>query len=426
MTGWISRRCRTVAAIAVLLLAAFAAGPPILRAVETANALRAISRVGQQAEADKAAHHNRISRVQGRKVSYLIDGRFRTADLYLGSNAPEASLVLVPGADVLGREHPQFQALAGVLSELGFAVLVPHMENLQRLRIRAGDVIQVADAARHMARFAPRKEGRTVGVIAVSYAVGPAVLAALENEARAHIRFILGIGGYYDLESTLTFFTTGHYRTGPDQDWQTAAPAAHGKWVFLASNAEFLENPRDQVTLRLVAKRKFADPNADVSDLTPMLTPQGRAVFDLVTNTDPARVAGLIEELPDAALVHFRALDLSAADFTQLRARLILVHGRDDRLIPHTESMALARAAKNSPGGAELYIIEKMAHVKLSPSSFGDAWKLFRAVYELLEQRDAAPEPTIPSALAKPLDLTRTIPRNTAPGQKQKTQGRDP
>lgn len=406
MKAWIRRRRWFAAALLGLVLLAAAAAPMMVRAVETVDALGVISQVARQAEADAAAHANRVV-PPSREVSYLIDGRFRTADLYLGSEAPAASLVLVPGADVLGREHPQFRALAAALSELGFAVLVPHMENLQRLRIRASDVTHIADAARHMARFAARDEGPSVGLLAVSYGVGPAVLAALENEAAPSIRYVLGIGGYYDLEAVLTFLTTGHFRLDDGAAWQEADPHAHGKWVFLASNAEFLEHPQDQVTLRLVAKRKFADAQADVSDLTGMLTPQGKAVFDLITNTDPSRVPALIAQLPEAALEHFRALDVSDADISRLRARLILVHGRDDRFIPHTESRALARAAKKSPGGATLYVIDQMAHVRMSASGIGDGWKLYRAVYDLLAERDASPEPTIPPALAAPLDLTK-------------------
>ncbi|MFW6027528.1 MAG: hypothetical protein ACOC91_01845, partial [bacterium] len=417
-TRWLA-----AAGLGIVLLAA-AAAPVFMRAFETAGALEAISQVSRQAEIDAAAHEDPISTASVRQVSYLIEGRFRTADLYLGSEPPEASLVLVPGADVLGREHPQFRALAGVLADLGFAVLVPHMENLQRLRIRAGDVTHIADAARHIARFAPPEAGPSVGILAVSYGVGPAVLAALEEEARPHIRFLLGIGGYYDLEAVLTFLTTGHFRPHDGGDWQTAAPHAHGKWVFLASNAEFLDHPQDQVTLRLLARRKFADPQADVSDLTDMLTPQGQAVFDLITNTDPARVPELVKALPEAALTHFRALDVSGADLSRLRARLILVHGRDDRFIPHTESRALARAADDSSGGAALYIIGQMAHIRVSASGLGDGWRLFQAVYDLLAERDAAPDPVIPPALAAPVDLTGQS--GGAAGRKQREQGDAP
>jgi len=384
---------------------ALAVTPTMRRAIEATRALEALEAVGHQAEADSKAHLNRVSPLPMREVRYFIDGRFRTADLYLDSAAPKASLVLVPGADVLGREHPQFQALAAVLSRFGFAVLVPHMENLQHLRIRVSDITQIADAAQHMARFAPKKSGPSVGILAVSYGVGPAVLAALDKQARPDVRYVLGIGGYYDLEAVLTYLTTGKFRARPGDRWQTAEPRAHGKWVFLASNVEYLENPQDQVTLRLVANRKFADPQADISDLTPMLSPQVEVVLELITNTDPARVPVLIDSLPEGALANFRALDVSERDLSDLHARLILIHGRGDRLIPFTESQALARAANRTPGGASLYIIDNMAHVTLAPSDAVDAWKLFRAVFELLTLRDAAPAPTIPRALAKPFDL---------------------
>jgi fermentation-respiration switch protein FrsA (DUF1100 family) len=67
-----------------------------------------------------------------------------------------------------------------------------------------------------------------------------------------------------------------------------------------------------------------------------------------------------------------------------LRATLILVHGRDDAIIPYTESVALARAAG---GRAELALLEDLAHADLGPGGLVDAWRLWRAAYALMRAR---------------------------------------
>ena len=56
---------------------------------------------------------------------------------------------------------------------------------------------------------------------------------------------------------------------------------------------------------------------------------------------------------------------------------------QDERLI----------AAAAPPGRAQLYLVDSLAHVKLSPAGLIDTLVLWRAVYLILERRDAAPPP---------------------------------
>ena len=93
------------------------------------------------------------------------------------------------------------------------------------------------------------------------------------------------------------------------------------------------------------------------------------------------------------------ALDLSRADLSQLDARLLLVHGRDDPIIPSTESEALAAAA---PDETTLYVVDSLAHVELDPAGLVDGLRLWRAVYRLLALRDAAPEPNLSACSGAP------------------------
>jgi hypothetical protein len=68
-----------------------------------------------------------------------------------------------------------------------------------------------------------------------------------------------------------------------------------------------------------------------------------------------------------------------------LRAKLILLHGTDDAIIPYTESMALAAAVP--PRQAELFLIDGLVHVDVRP--FGlDRRAMWRAIHSLLAQRN--------------------------------------
>jgi len=327
-----------------------------------------------------------------RPIAYHRGGRRYRADLYRPGPAQarrsKPTLVLVPGAAPRGRDDPRLRALAGTFARLGFEVLVPEIPSLRRLRVRATDVRHIADAIGYAGSRPGAAGGSAIGVLAISYSVGPAVLAALETDVRDKVGFVVGIGGYYDLTAVVTFFTTGRYRSGPRAPWRFRAPNPYGKWVFALSNADFIESARDRVNLRAIALRKRQDPNARIADLVTQLGPEGARVYALIVNRDAARVPALLAGLPAPALREFRALDLAGKDFRGLRARLILIHGRDDPIVPHTESAKLAQAVGKER--ASLFIVRSLAHVTFARLDTSDLSVLLRAARAILAMRDRA------------------------------------
>jgi pimeloyl-ACP methyl ester carboxylesterase len=79
------------------------------------------------------------------------------------------------------------------------------------------------------------------------------------------------------------------------------------------------------------------------------------------------------------------ALTVAGKPMGQLQARLILVHGRTDNIIPYTQSEALARAVPS--GQAQLFLLDGFGHANLQGLSLKDGWRLWRAVDDLLGQR---------------------------------------
>jgi fermentation-respiration switch protein FrsA (DUF1100 family) len=323
-------------------------------------------------------------------IAYRIDDRDYVGDFYRPGDKPHAALVLVPGAVPEGKDDPRLVAFAHTLARARFTVLVPEISNLRDLRIRPTDVTHVADAVRYLieARQAGHVTG-PIGIAAISYATGPAILAAMQPQVREDVRFLVAVGGYYDIEAVVTFFTTGGYREGPDHPWRHGTPNAYGKWLFVRANAERIDNPRDRVLLISMAERKLRHLDAVIADLTDKLGPEGRSVQALLANTDPQAVPALMAALPPGIRADMAALDVQRHDLSRFAARLILIHGRDDAIIPYTESLALTAAAP--PGQAAMYLVDNLAHVKLGPGGILDGLRLWRAVYRLLEERDADP-----------------------------------
>lgn len=319
-----------------------------------------------------------------KSVTYKVGTRIYVGDLYRPAEPPLAALVLVPGALAAGRDDPRLVAFAETLARARFETLVPDMPTVRALELRAADAGDVADAVIHMSGFV-ETSGLPLGIVALSYAAGPAILAALEPGIGARIAFILAIGGYYDADAVLTFFTTGYYRDPPGGPWRHRTPNAYGKWLFVAGNARLVADKRDGDLLSRIAERKLDDLAADVGDLVARLGSEGRSIYDFTTNVDPERSTSLIARLPQAVRDQIDALDLKRRDLARLKPALILVHGRDDAIIPESESMALADAAPS--GRARLYLIERLSHIDLGPVGLVDAVNLWRAIDALLMER---------------------------------------
>jgi pimeloyl-ACP methyl ester carboxylesterase len=379
------RRCEPVVGVlGVLAIALAGCSPP--RGLEAARVLGDIA-AGSRPSALKASAPapTRTSLADPENAQLL-------GDLYWPGEDAAAVLVLVPGAVEDGKDDPRLIAFANTLARARFVVMVPEIPNLRTQRLSPEDARPIGTAIRYLSDcIAPGERAGSVGVAAISYAAGPAVLAALAPANRDLVDYFVAIGGYYDIEAVITFFTTGYFREGPGAPWRYREPNAYGKWVLVQANAARLTDPEDRTALAEIAARKLQDLNADIADLRARLGPEGNAVMALLDNAEPERVPTLIAGLPASIRADLAALDLERRDLSQLPFDLILIHGRDDPIIPATESEALAAAVPDER--VSLYVIDQLTHVDLSPGGLFDGLELWRAIYRLLGRRDAAPAP---------------------------------
>ena len=317
-------------------------------------------------------------------LAYEVDGRQHQADLYTVPNRRAgAGIVLVPGIAAGGKDDRRLVALARTLARARFAVLVPDIPGFRAYRLRAGDVDEIADAVRYLAD-SPAGYQKPVGIFAISYAVAPAVLACLQPQVRGEARFVVGVAGYYDLQATITFFTTGYYQMPGTERWRWRSPHSYGKWLFLASNAGLLQTASDRRVVRELAW-DMLDMQADSEFPWRQPGAEGQTLLDLIQNEDRDQVPALISRLPESIRREMHALNPAAQDLSQLKSRVILLHGRADNIIPFSESVALARAVPQGQGHA--YLIDGLAHVNLHPKA-SDVPVLLDMVQALLEQRD--------------------------------------
>jgi pimeloyl-ACP methyl ester carboxylesterase len=388
------RRAAVFLLILVLTLAVLAVTPWGSRVIAAGRLLAdmgmgSATASGTQADGRDIAENRGISR---RSISFGYEGRSYEADIYETdevTSPPRAALVLVPGLAPRGKEDPRLVDLAVAMARARFTVLVPNLPSLMEQRVSADNVRQIADAigsAINGGWWYSEPQQIPVGVAAISYAVGPALLATTEPDIRGHVDFAIAVGGYYDVDAVLTYFTTGFYRGHPDGAWIKGDPNIYGKWLFVRANAGRILTLRDRILLTAIAGRKMDNPEANIGDLVPKLGDEGLSVMRLLENDDPDKAPELIAGLPPPLLTDLRALDLKHHDLTGLPPKVMLLHGRDDPIIPVGQSEQLAEILP--PGTAHLFIVDNLGHADLAPGQWGDILILGKAAYELLSWRD--------------------------------------
>ena len=262
---------------------------------------------------------------------------------------------------------------------------IPEIANTRALRVSAADGAIIADAIEELARRFAGSADRSVGLVAISFGAGPALLAAGETPSGRRVRFVVTIGGYYDIDAAIGFSTTGTYRA-PDGSYVRAVPNEYGAFVFLGGNAGLVRDPSDRALLTAIADRRLADPAADLADLVARLGPEGHSVYNLVANRNPLLVPALIAQLPEAIRAELRLLDLKGRAFPFLSNPVFVVHGEDDTMIPAGES---AKLAASLGARAELYTVERFAHVDVGTATIGDSLRLWNAAIRILRSATA-------------------------------------
>lgn len=370
------RRLRNIAAalLGALTLAALAGAPAVHRGHEALLILLDI-----QAGAGPSRLKHRTRDPLRTAADFRILGRDHQADRYQPADrAPRATLVLLHGLTPAGRREPRLERFAITMARAGFRVVVPDLPGMRSLAVGTEDVRDITDTLLQVLGPETDLDCNAVGLMGFSFAVGPALIAALAPDVRKRVAFVVAVGGYYDLTDAITYATTGY---DPMSGQRGTPPAPEGKWWLLQSESQRLPKPEDRALLDELAQRRTRDPTATVDDLLLPLSRDGRAVYALAANSDPERVRELIHQLPAEIRTQLQALDLAPQKLETLRAHLLLIHGTNDNVIPVGHSRALL--ARLGKARASLFEAGGLDHVDVAPG-LRDTFRLWQATRELL------------------------------------------
>ncbi|MBI2902394.1 MAG: alpha/beta hydrolase [Candidatus Methylomirabilis oxyfera] len=329
------------------------------------------------------------------RVTFPGGHRIMEANLYTpAGRGKRAAVVLVHGVVGTGKDDPRMVWLARLLARSGFVVLVPDFSGFKSLRLRVSDIREMSDAVIYLHSLHERVLPGRIGMIGFSYGAGPMLIAAADPRVEGRLKFVVSFGGYYDLVQVIKFVTTGYYQYEEERGY--ARPSDYTRWIFLRYNLDLLRDPIDQAILARLANTRESGGPGESPALPSDLTPEGRSVYNLLVNRDPEKVEALVNRLAPSIREMIEQLSPSR-QVRRLAAYAIIIHSDPDPFIPHTESLALAKALAYNKAKVRLEILRLFRHVRpeLPETTLGNfftvyvpqGFHIYSLIFDLLRQR---------------------------------------
>ena len=322
-----------------LLLGLLAAIPAIYRYFRAASVLTRFSDPhdnGNLANFDRRAVDEKPFCFAGEKEQ-LCGRIYSPRDV---TNAP--GIVLLHGVHWLGIDEPRLVSFARSLSASGVMVFTPPVKELADFRLSSASIPTIGLAAQAL----HHQTGRgPVGVIGFSFAGGLALLAAADARYANDIGFVAAIGAHHDLSRVARFFFTDQIQT---VDGKTILMPAHeyGAGVLAYTKAEAFFPGEEENAHTAIRDWLTGQPDQQLKAAEAKLSPAAHARLEALrsrhfgdSTTDFLRIVAENKDAMDAISPR--------GHLAGLRARVYVLHGTEDNVIPVSEADWLAAEIPN-------------------------------------------------------------------------------
>ena len=273
-----------------------------------------------------------------------------------GRNLP--GWVVLHGVTRPGRFHPTLLRFVRALASSKAAVLVPQVPEWVDLRLEPERTLPTVRAALDGLRSLPGTSDGPYGLIGFSFSAPQVLIAAAHRDISDQLAGVVGFGGYFDVGSMVRFQMTGRFSWGDAT--HRLRPDPYGRWIMAGNhltaipeyrNAQDVADALWRLAVEAGERRILAwDPSYDTlkERLREQVSEDRREIFDLFAppsdrepaQTEAERIAPLLTR---AAMDATPLLDPSPF-LSRIETPVQLIHGRNDRMIPYTETLRMEAA----------------------------------------------------------------------------------
>lgn len=321
------------------------------------------------------------SQIQTRDLTLPAGRATLRARAYLPAHPQHAPvLLLIPGVHHLGIDEPRLRAFSRALAREGVLVLTPELPGIADYRIEPADVALIGDsalAARDLTG-APR-----IGVMGLSFSGGLALIAAAEPQYSDALHYVIAVGAHDSMQRVARFYATGRM-TFPDGASQPFAPHDYGPLVMVYEHPEDYVAPDQTAAVRSVLRPFLYEDEKSARAALATLPDPLRSEIDAWISQKPSNLGALI-----LAEAEKRRDDMARVsphgNLAGLRARVLLLHGAGDNVIPPAELLFLEHDIPPSQLDAAL-ISPAISHVSLAQPNWRDKLILLRWMARMFQR----------------------------------------
>ena len=305
------------------------------------------------------------------EVTYPQEIGTGVADVYrIPDGEPRAAVLLFLGANAAGRDDEDVVNLGNALARGGFAVMF-HWSPTMALQHNI-DPVEIDNLVRAF-QFLEQQDwvdSKRVGIGGFCVGASFSLVAAADPRISDRVRFVNAFGPYFDAEDLLLqVVTRSRLYQGVRTPWQ---PDSLTLEVFAN---ELIETVGDMADIDLLTKKYLT---GELRDGRPA-TSAGQTVDRLLEGVSPGEAAGLYATLPE----EFReAMDqISPSRYVDdIKAKLLVLHARDDELVPSAESRRLSEAMADR---GDVRYTELLSFDHVRPAGGTGTWRLFKEGFKL-------------------------------------------
>ena len=270
------------------------------------------------------------------------------ADLYMPNRKHDApAFIFFLGVSPADRgSDPRVESLANALASLGIAVLVPWLETQEKQVVVKDDIESLIYLFQYLSDM-DEIDGTKIGMGGICTGASMVAVAASDDRINDNVKFLNLFAGYYDafdfMESVLT---EKRFYDGRLQYWK---PDYLTKKVVLRQLIESISNNQDKDYLMPLILNEDINIQSEA-----LITDEAKIIYRLISGAYKSDIQGLFEQLPYETISYLQ--DISPSKFTKgLKTNVLIMHDRNDRLVPVEESMRFRNSLK--PLG-EIYYTE--------------------------------------------------------------------
>ena len=316
------------------------------------------------------------------EISYPLDnGVTGIADLYIPAGGGEHSAVLFfLGVNPAGKDDERIVNLGNAVARTGIVVMIPWSERMAQRRVTEQEASDLVRGFEHL-RSLDMVDENGVGMAGFCVGASLMMVAAQDERIRDHVKVVNSFAGYYEAEDLIASVVSA--RRFYDEESGPWEPDRLSVQVVRTHLLESVDDPVERATLADTIENNAVTPSN--------LSPDARLVYDILNAPDLETAHRLIALLPSESLETLRSISPSA-NIDSLRAKVLVMHDRQDRLVPSEESRRLVDALRSR---RDVHYTEFSFFDHLDPSArvgnlelAREGAKLFLHIYKIMRELD--------------------------------------